>query len=95
MIRFSHEQNESGGKFILIDNNIPAGEITYVWAGNDKFIIDHTQTYEGSNGKGYGQQLLMKAIKYAQEKEVKIIPLCTYASKVIREDKNYHEMIFK
>lgn len=94
MITFKQEEDERRGKFIILENDIPAGEMTYVWAGKNKFIIDHTETYEGYEGKGYGKQLVMKGIAYAKEKEVKIIPLCPYAKKVMEGDENLHEMIF-
>lgn len=95
MITFKHEQDERRGKFIILENDIPAGEMTYVWAGTEKFIIDHTETYEDFSGKGYAKQLVMKGIDYAKEKNVKIIPLCPYAKKVMEKDENLHEIIFK
>ncbi len=95
MITFKQEQNERRGKFVILENDIPAGEMTYVWAGKNKFIIDHTETYKEFGGKGYGKQLVMKGIEYAKEKEVKIIPLCPYAKKVMEADEALHDMIFK
>lgn len=95
MITFKQEEDERRGKFIILENDTPAGEMTYVWAGENKFIIDHTETYEAFGGKGYGKQLVMKGIAYAKEKGVKIIPLCPYAKKVMEADESLHEMIYK
>lgn len=95
MITFKQEEDGRRGKFNILENNIPAGEMTYVWAGENKFIIDHTETFEGFSGKGYGKQLVMKGIEYAKQKGVKIIPLCPYAKKVMEEDESLHEMIFR
>lgn len=94
MITFKQEQDERRGKFIILENDIPAGEMTYVWAGTDKFIIDHTEAYEDFSGKGYAKQLVMKGIDYAKEKGVKIIPLCPYAKKVMEKDESLREIIF-
>ncbi|MEZ4881333.1 MAG: GNAT family N-acetyltransferase [Flavobacteriaceae bacterium] len=95
MISFKQEEDERRGKFIILENGTPAGEMTYVWAGKNKFIIDHTETYETYGGKGYGKKLVMKGIEYAKEKGVKIIPLCPYAKKVMESDETLSEMIFK
>ena len=94
MITFKKEEDERRGKFIILENDTPAGEMTYVWAGKNKFIIDHTETYEAFAGKGYGKQLVMKGIEYAKEKGVKILPLCPYTKKVMEADESLHEMIY-
>lgn len=95
MIAFKQEENEHRGKFIILENDIPAGEMTYVWAGENKIIIDHTETYAAFGGKGYGRQLVMKGIDYAKDKQAKIIPLCPYAKKVMEGDEKLRKMIFK
>ncbi len=56
--------------------------MTFVFAGNDKIIIDHTEVNEGNNGKGFGKKMVAKAVEYAREKNIKIIPLCPFAKKV-------------
>ena len=35
-------------------------EMTYVWAGDAKIIIDHTEVDESLNGKGIGKQMVEK-----------------------------------
>lgn len=94
MITIKHIEEERGGKFVLLENDIPAGEMTYVWAGENKFIIDHTEAYEGFEGKGFGRKLVMQGIELAQAKNVKIIPLCPYAKKVMENDASLHSMIY-
>lgn len=41
---------------------------------------------EAFGGKGYGKQLVMKAVEFARKQEVKIIPLCPFAAKVFARD---------
>lgn len=95
MTTFEHDTNNQGGTFFILDNNQKAGEITYVWAGDDKFIIDHTQVYEDHSGKGYGRMLVKKAIEYAKSEGVKILPLCPYARKVMEGEERLKKMIFR
>lgn len=58
------------------------GKMTFVFAGEDKIIIDHTEVNPGNEGKGFGKQMVVKAVEYAREKGLKIIPLCPFAKSV-------------
>ncbi len=94
MISFKHDTHNQGGTFYILADNQKAGEITYVWAGEDKFIIDHTETYEDFSGKGYGRMLVEKAIEYANSKGVKILPLCPYARRIMESDVRMSTLIY-
>jgi uncharacterized protein len=77
------QQNDvKKGAFLAKDGDKTAGEMSYTWAGPDKFIIDHTEVDEAYGGKGIGKQLVMKAVEFAREQNVKIMPLCPFARKV-------------
>ena len=95
MITCKQEEDQGRGKFLLLEDNVVAGEMTYVWAGTDKFIIDHTEVGKSFAGKGYGRQLVLKGIEYAREQGVKILPLCPYAKKVMEGDENFRDVIFQ
>lgn len=82
MVRIQHEENLPKGRFVIYENEDFAGEMTYSWAGEEFFIIDHTLVEEKFGGKGYARQLVMSAVDFAREKNVKILPLCTYAKRV-------------
>ncbi len=86
MASVKHTENLPKGTFTISENNEFAGEMTYSWAGDAFFIIDHTLVEEKFAGKGYGKQLVMAAVDYAREKKVKILPLCTYAKSVMDRD---------
>lgn len=73
------ENNEKNGVFKAIESGVEAGNMTYVWAGENKIIIDHTGVKEEFNGKGVGKKLLMAAVNFAREKNIKIMPLCPFA----------------
>lgn len=51
----------------------------YVWAGDDRIIIEHTETDEKAKGKGLGKQLVLAAVDFARGKGISVIPLCTFA----------------
>ena len=65
------ELNGSKGYFYVSVDGKQEGKMTFVFAGNDKIIIDHTEVNPGNNGKGYGKKMVDKAVEYAREKNIK------------------------
>lgn len=93
MTRIEKEDNGKKGRFILFYDNKEAGEMTYTWAGDDKFIIDHTEVKEEFNGKGLAKELVMAGVEFARGKEVKIIPLCPYAKSRFDRDQEIRDVL--
>lgn len=52
MIKVKHTNDEKRGSFEAFVDGTHAGLMTYTWAGEDRFIIDHTEVDEAYNGKG-------------------------------------------
>jgi uncharacterized protein len=77
-------QNDNGqkGLFFIEQNNAIIAEMTYVWTGTDRIIIDHTEVSPLLKGKGAGKLLVMKAVEFARLKGIKILPLCPFAKSV-------------
>jgi uncharacterized protein len=88
-------QNDNGQKgmfYIEIDNKL-AAEMTYVWAGKDRIIIDHTDVSEALKGKGAGKQMVSKAVDFAREKGIHIIPLCPFAKSVFDKVVEFRDVL--
>ena len=68
--------------------------MTYTWAGDSKFIIDHTEVSEEFNGKGVGKKLLMATVDYARNNNLKIIPLCPFAKSVFDKTEEIRDVLF-
>ncbi|GJH40004.1 hypothetical protein RCZ04_05540 [Capnocytophaga sp. HP1101] len=92
MTRLDQEDNGKKGRFIIYEGDTFAGEMTYVWAGENKIIIDHTGVEPAFEGKGYGKELLAKAVAFAREKNIKILPLCPFAKKGFDKDPNIQDV---
>jgi uncharacterized protein len=88
------QDNRKKGVFSLMDEDRKAGEITYTWAGEDKLIIDHTEVFEGFEGKGIGKQLVMMVVEMAREKGIKILPLCPYAKTLFDKTPALMDVLF-
>ena len=86
--------NEKNGYFEAIENNIQAGKMSYVWAGETKIIIDHTEVNPEFSGKGIGKQLLMAVVQNARENKIKILPLCPFAKSVFDKDETIRDVLF-
>lgn len=81
-----HEDSGCKGAFIALEDGVKIGEMTYSKAGTDKIIIDHTEVDENQKGKGVGKILLSKAVDFAREGNIKIVPLCPFAKSVFDKD---------
>src|SRR5690625_4880627 len=81
------------GSFALMDNEKQVGKLEYVWAGEDKFIIEHTEVDNAYGGQGLGRKLVMAAVDFARQENVKIIPLCPYAKRVSEKSSEISDVL--
>ena len=92
MTNIEREDNGKKGRFVIYEDDQFAGEMTYVWAGESRFIIDHTGVEDGYAGRGLGKQLVMKAVAYARSNGLKILPLCPFAEKVFDRENDIQDV---
>lgn len=86
------DDGNKGAFYISQDNNVVA-EMTYVWAGTTKIIIDHTDVHEVLKGRGAGKQMLTQAVIFAREKGIKIIPLCPFVKSVFDKVDEFRDVL--
>lgn len=86
------DDGSKGAFYIEQDNGILA-EMTYVWAGRERIIIDHTDVNEILKGKSAGKQMVARAVDFAREKGIKIIPLCPFARSVFDKVKEFNDVL--
>ena len=89
------QQNDNGkkGVFFVAQEHERLAEMTYSWAGTDKFIIDHTDVSDTLRGQGVGRHLLDAAVQFARERQVKIIPLCPFAKSVFDKEPSLRDVL--
>lgn len=89
------EPGSTKGRFVAREDGKELGEMTYSVAGTDKIIIDHTEGFPGSEGKGVGLKLLDAVIAFARESGIRILPLCPFARKMMdRRKEEYADVRF-
>jgi len=75
-------EHGSKGAFIIKENTERLAEMTYSKAGDSLIIIDHTDVSDKLRGKGAGKELVLAAVEFARENNIKILPLCPFAKSV-------------
>ncbi|WP_339837518.1 GNAT family N-acetyltransferase [uncultured Flavobacterium sp.] len=85
--------NDKNGFFYIEVNGKTEAKMTFVFAGEDKIIIDHTEVNEGNNGKGFGKMMVAKAVEFAREKNLKIIPLCPFVKSLIEKTPEFQDIL--
>jgi len=89
-----HQQNETKGLFFIELDHKNIAEMTYVMAGTDKMIIDHTEVSPTLSGKGIGKQLVKEAVNFARQQKIKIMPLCPFAKAIFEKELDYQDVLF-
>jgi hypothetical protein len=85
--------NDNKGFFYIDINGKHEAMMTFVFAGTEKIIIDHTEVNPNFNGKGFGLKMVEKAVEYARENKIKIIPLCPFAKKVFDRNAQFKDVL--
>ncbi len=90
-----HRGDKNNGIFYIEENGKQIGKMSYVFAGDTKFIIDHTEIHPAHEGKGLGRKLVQAGVDLAREKGYKILPLCPYAKKMFSKTPTYNDVLFQ
>lgn len=84
---------DNKGFFYIDINGKHEAMMTFVFAGEDKIIIDHTEVNEGNNGKGFAKMMFIKAIGFARKKNLKIIPLCSFVKSSFDKNPEFNDVL--
>jgi uncharacterized protein len=89
------EQTDNGqkGAFLINLEGARVGEMTYVWAGTDRIIIDHTEVSPVLKGQGAGKKMVEAAVNFARAKGINIIPLCPFAKSVLDKTPEWSDVL--
>lgn len=89
-----HDQQGTKGRFFIVETGNLAGEMTYSKAGDDKFIIDHTEVDDAYRGKNVGLELVRSAVEYGRKNSMKILPLCPFAKKMFDQHAEFKDVLW-
>ncbi|MTI39642.1 GNAT family N-acetyltransferase [Fulvivirga lutimaris] len=89
-----HQETENKGRFYISNENEVAGEMTYSKAGDNKFIIDHTEVNDNFRGQNLGLKLVTAAVEMARKNNMKIMPLCPFAKRVFEKTAEFSDVLW-
>lgn len=86
MIRIEREDDGLRGRFVIYEDELYAGEMTYEWQDARTIIVDHTGVESYFGGKGYGRRLIDAGVDFARCEGLKIVPVCSFVRKAFERD---------
>jgi predicted GNAT family acetyltransferase len=89
------KNDSSKGVFYIEQNGKTVAQMTYIWVGTSKIIIDHTEVDESLKGQGAGKLMVSKAVEFARQAGIKIVPLCPFAKSVFNKTPDYNDVLLK
>lgn len=87
------QDNGKKGSFYIGHEGNKAAEMTYVWAGPHRIIIDHTEVSDVLRGKNAGKQMVEQAVAFARERGLKITPLCPFANSMFKKHPDWADLL--
>ncbi len=93
VMEINHRKEENKGAFIATENGAKAGEMTYSKAGDTLIIIDHTEVDSAFGGQGVGKKMVLVAVDFARENNIKILPLCPFAKAAFDKDASIQDVL--
>lgn len=87
------KERETKGFAIAREDGKKAGVMTFSIPGTDFIIVDHTEVDAEFKGKNVGKELLLKLVEMAREKQIKIMPLCPFASAMFKKTKEIQDVL--
>lgn len=78
-------------RLLLGDNEV--GFIEYDPIGDSSILIKHTEVAREHEGKGYGSELVRRALEDARSQGKTVIPICPYALNYVRRHREYIDIV--
>ena len=86
MTRIDREDDGRRGRFVIYEDELYAGEMTYEWQDARTIIVDHTGVESYFGGKGYGRLLIGAGVDFARREGLRIVPVCSFVRKSFERD---------
>ena len=93
MLEIRHTESARSGIFEAWEDGTQVGEMTYQRPAPEQMVIDHTQVFDGNEGKGIARQMVSAAVDFARSNTRKIVPVCSYARAVLTRTDEYKDIL--
>lgn len=92
-MKINRTEDGKRGKFYIEENDVQLALMTYKKSDDGVITIDHTEVDTNHRGEGLGEDLVEAGVKFARENELKIVPTCPFAKKVIDEKPEFRDVL--
>lgn len=82
-----------GGMFYFGDEANPDAQLDFSDIGTDRISADSTEVKPKLQGHGVAKELVLALIDYANQKNLKIIPVCSYVVAFFKKNVAYHPVL--
>ena len=79
--------------YILDDDLIPLGEVTFPNRDDHRVNLNHIFVVERLRGQSIASELMKKAYDYIKSKDLKIIAKCPYAIQWFKDHPEYQDIV--
>ena len=87
-----YQEAKYGGVFFQEQDGQRVAEITYRWRDTKTIVADHTWVDSRLRGQGVARQMLDALVAFAREKQLKIVPQCSYVDVMFRRDASFTDV---
>jgi predicted GNAT family acetyltransferase len=91
-MNIQHDEQQQEGMFFIEEEAKTVAKMTYK-VRNGNMVIEHTLVDEPLRGKDVGARLVGEGVKFARKKNMKIVPVCTYAKNLLESSKEYDDVL--
>ena len=60
---------------------------------DDKYHLTHTEVPKELQGKGAARKLVEKVLQYIKDKNMRVVPSCTYVARYIDRNQQWHSLL--
>lgn len=89
------EIKKKEGAFYIGDEKQPIAILEYRPCGKGRVEAFHTVVGEELQGQGIAGKLFKEFISFVKEKDLEVVPTCSYIDKKMNDDKELHQYICK
>lgn len=86
-------EGDHRGAFVVEHGGARIAEMTYSMAGPSRMLIDHTFVSDSLRGRGVARQLLDRAVAFARDHRLLVIPVCPYAAAQFKQDATLRDVL--
>ncbi len=81
------------GEFYIENNGERIAKIQFLDSADSTITVYHTEVDASLRGKGVGEELVERVVKYARDNNLKIVATCPYAKKLIERNEGMRSVL--